>query len=106
MTEALLIIAMAIVTFIPRYLPFALAERLRFPKWLEEALQFVPVAVLTVIIVQTAAFRDGSLHIAVDNAYLWALATAFAVALLQKNMLLTILAGMSVFSAVKWFLLQ
>lgn len=104
MNEILLIAAMAIVTFIPRYLPFALSERLRFPKLIQDALQYVPVAVLTVIIVQSSFFQQRELHISGSNPYLWAILSAFIVARLQKNMLITILSGMAAFGLVKWWL--
>ena len=104
MTDILLIAAMAIVTFIPRYLPFAFSERIRLPVLLQECLQFVPVAVLTVIIVQSGFFQKGELHLSGGNPYLWATLCAFVMARLQKNMLLTIVSGMAAFVFAKWFL--
>ncbi|BDX06122.1 AzlD domain-containing protein [Planctobacterium marinum] len=105
MTDILLIAAMAIVTFIPRYLPLALSERIRLPVVLQECLQFVPVAVLTVIIVQSAFFQQGELHLSGENPYLWATLTAFVLARIQSSMLLTIMSGMFVFVLCKWLLI-
>ncbi|MDU0356169.1 AzlD domain-containing protein [Paraglaciecola aquimarina] len=58
MNEAFLILAMATVTFVPRLLPFALASRLKLPKFMQQALSYVPIAILTVIIVQSIFYRD------------------------------------------------
>ena len=53
MNEVLLITAMALVTYIPRLLPFALASRIRLPKSMQQALSYVPIAILSVIIAQS-----------------------------------------------------
>jgi len=48
--DAMLVVAMMLVTFIPRFLPFALAGRLKLPPLLVKALSFVPIAILTAIV--------------------------------------------------------
>lgn len=46
----LLIAGMALVTFIPRLIPMALSEKLNFPGWLNNWLQYVPYAALGALI--------------------------------------------------------
>ena len=98
MNEWLLIALMALVTYLPRALPLALAGRVRLPAALERALDFVPVAVLTAIIAQTALVRDGALDISLDNHHAIAASAAFAVALLTRHLFLTIVAGLACFA--------
>jgi branched-subunit amino acid transport protein len=38
MSDLQLVLLMALVTFIPRYLPFALANRIQLPRLIEQAL--------------------------------------------------------------------
>ena len=69
MNEWLLIGMMALVTYLPRYIPFALAGKVAMPSTLERALDFVPVAVLTSIIAQTALVTDGSVNFSLTNVW-------------------------------------
>lgn len=96
-----MVLGMVVVTFLPRYLPIALSSRLQLPPLLVKALQYVPIAVLTVIIVQTSFFQNGYLSLNYSNPFLWGLAAAVLCAYLQKNMLVTIVIGMLIFAGAK-----
>lgn len=103
MNEALLITGMFAVTFGVRYLLWGTAGRFRFPPWLSDALGFVPPAVLTAIIVPAVLMPDGrSLQAGLDNPYLIAALGSLAVALWRRNLMLTILFGMTLFMTLKW----
>jgi branched-subunit amino acid transport protein len=104
MNEVLLLLGMAVVTFLPRYLPIAFSSRLELPDIIVKALQFVPIAVLTVIIVQTSFFQQGQLQFTTHNPFLWGLAAAIVMAYVQKNMLATIVVGMAVFGTARYFI--
>jgi branched-subunit amino acid transport protein len=58
--ELLIILAMAAVTFGVRYSFFVLGDRVAFPGWARRALRYVPVAVLTAIVVPMVLLPDGS----------------------------------------------
>lgn len=104
MNYLLLIAAMVAVTFLPRYLPFYLANKLRLPHSVEQALNYVPIAVLTIIVVQTSLFKDGQLAMNLDNPYIGASIVAFLVALWQKRLFVTILAGLVSYAVLRyWF---
>ncbi len=103
MTELLLILGMFAVTFSIRYVLWGTAGRYRFPAWLSDALGFVPPAVLTAIIVPAVLIPDGQqLQPHWSNPYLPAALVALVIALWRKNLLLTIVVGMSVFMLLKW----
>ena len=104
MNEWLLIFLMAAVTYIPRYLPFALAGRIRIPARLEQALDFVPIAVLTAIIAQASLYRDGVLNLSLGNYHAMAALVAFVVALLTRHLFATIAAGLVAFALLKLLL--
>ncbi len=104
MNEWLLIALMALVTYLPRWLPFALAGKVHLPAPLERALDFVPIAVLTSIIAQTALVRDGTLDISPNNYHAIAALIAFAVALLTRRLFITIVAGLACFAMLRIFL--
>lgn len=96
-----LIVAMALVTFIPRYLPMAFANKLNLPPVLLRALEFVPIAVLSVIIAQATFYRAGVLDISFTNAHLIAASVAVLVGVLSRRMFPTIFIGLITFAVLK-----
>ncbi|RLA39252.1 MAG: AzlD domain-containing protein [Gammaproteobacteria bacterium] len=101
MNEWLLIFFMAAVTYLPRYLPFALAGKIRLPQTLERALDYVPIAVLTAIIAQASMIRQGELDFSLTNYHALAALAAFLVAIIWRNLLLTIVVGLVCFTALR-----
>ena len=101
--EWVLVGGMAFITFAIRYTLFAVGHRVRFSPWLSQALTYVPVAVLTAIIVPAMFMPDGqALQLSLDNAYLVAGLVAMAIAAKWRNLLATIAAGMAFFFLWRW----
>jgi len=92
-----LIAGMAMLTFLPRYLPLALAGKMHIPPLLAQALEFVPIAVLTAIIVQGSMVRDGEVMLSTENHYLIASVLAAITALWSRHLMLTICVGLLAF---------
>ncbi len=104
--EVLLLLGMASITFAIRYTLFAVGDRVRFNPLVEQALGYVPVAVLTAIIVPAVAMPDGNgLQLNLDNAYLVGGIVAVLIAAFSRNLLLTIFGSMAVFFLWRWWLL-
>jgi branched-subunit amino acid transport protein len=70
--------------------------RLEMPAWFTRALSFVPVAVLSAIIVPALLKQDDMLHVSIANGRLVAGLVAVWVAWRTKNVWLTIAVGMTV----------
>lgn len=96
-----LIFAMALVTFLPRYLPMAFANKLKLSPLILRALEFVPIAVLSVIIAQTSFYRAGVLEVSLNNAHLLAAAVSVIIGIVTRHMFSTIAAGLVVFALLK-----
>lgn len=96
-----LIVVMTALTFIPRYIPLALAGKIQIPPLLAQALEFVPIAVLTAIIVQTTLVKEGDIMLALDNHYLIAAIMAFVTALWSRHLMLTIVVGLVTFTVLR-----
>ena len=93
----LAMIGLGILTFLIRFSFISLLERWQAPPVVQRALRFVPVAVLTAIIVPELLLREGVLNTNITNPRLWAGMAAVLVAWKTKNVILTIVAGMLVF---------
>ncbi|VVD60699.1 branched-chain amino acid transporter [Pandoraea pneumonica] len=98
MNYVIAILGMAVVTFAVKAGIFVLGDRVRFPEWLREALSFVPVTVLTAIIVpMTLAPHGNGLELTWRNPQLAAALAAIAVCAATRHQLLTIGVGLGVF---------
>ncbi len=102
MTEVIIIAGMVAVTFGIRYLPFLTANRIILPEPIGRGLKFVPVAVLSAIIATVTLMPDGkNIELSFTNAHLDAAIIAFGVAMVSKNMLLTVVIGLIAFAILK-----
>jgi branched-subunit amino acid transport protein len=95
---ALMIAGMAAVTIAIRAAIFVLGDRIMFPPLVRQALDFVPVTVLTAIVVPMAVAPHGQgLELTWRNPQLMAAIVAVAVCALTRHQLLTIVTAMLVF---------
>lgn len=95
------VIGMGLITFSIRLSLILLWERVYVPPAIQQALRFVPAAVLSAIILPELLQPGGQLDISLGNARLLAGLVAMLVAWRTKNVLFTIAAGMVLF----WILL-
>lgn len=100
MKYTIMIVGMAALTVMIKAAIFVLGGRVRFPPLLRQALGFVPVTVLTAIIVpMIVAPHGGGLELSLHNPQLVASIVAVAVCAATRRQLLTIVAALAVFFA-------
>ncbi len=90
----LLILGLALSSFVPRASFITLFARWPVPEPLQRALRYVPAAVFSAILVPELVLRAGTLHIGLDNPRLLAGILGGIIAWRTRNTLLTIVAGM------------
>lgn len=96
--EIALVLGMAIITFAIRYTLFAVGHRVRFNPLVARALTYVPVAVLSAIVVPVMLMPDGQgLQLSLDNDYLVGGIAAIIIAARWRNLLATIAGGILCF---------
>ncbi|WP_027856301.1 AzlD domain-containing protein [Marinobacterium jannaschii] len=103
MYEWLLIAGMALLTFLPRYLPMGIAGRIRLSVRIERLLAFIPIAILSAMVAPTTLIRQGEIDLTLSNYQLLAAATAISCALLTRRLLPTMISGLAVFALLKLF---
>lgn len=101
MKNAVMIFLMMAVTFGVRYPVLALVGRYDLPVSIKRALQFVPVAVLSALSAPWVLLQEGEWDISFANPYLIASIVAIVVAWKTRHLLLTIVVGMVVFTAMR-----
>ena len=90
----LLILGLALTSFLPRASFILLFARWPVPAPVQRALRYVPAAVFSAILVPEMVLSAGTLRLALDNPRLLAGVVAGAIAWRTRNTLLTIAAGM------------
>ena len=91
----LVILLAGLLTFATRLSFILLIDRIKLPGWFRRGLRFVPVAVLSAIILPQLATRNATLDLSLRNPQLYAGTLAVLVAWRTKNVLLTIFVGMA-----------
>lgn len=101
---ALMIAGMALINLAIRWPVYLFADHVRFPPLVERALAFVPVAVLTAIIVPATLYpaADQGIQLTYLNPYLVGAVIAAVVSWKWKKLMPTILIGMAAFFVTRW----
>lgn len=102
--SVLIILGMFGVTFGVRFVLFARAHKVVMPVFVERALKFVPVAVLTAIITPMVFMAESQMNVSLNNPWLLGAFAAFVVGVWRQHQLLTIFVGVVVFFIAKYAL--
>ncbi len=105
MNEWALIILMALITFSIRYVLIASAGRWHLPSTMERGLKYIPVAVLSAIVVQTIMMKSDNgqaSNWSIDIYFLISAVIAFGVARATKNLMITVTAGLLCYGIIKY----
>lgn len=91
----LTLVIAGVVTFALRWSFIALSGVVTLPAPVQKALQYVPAAVLSAIILPEVLINDQQIHISPDNLRLIAAIIAAAVAWRTRSIVYTIVTGMA-----------
>ncbi len=97
----LLLLGMALVTYLPRSVPLALLASRSLNPLLARWLSFVPAAVLAALLMPDVLSKDNTLFISTDNIFLLAAIPTALVAILTKSFFGTVLTGMAVTAGLR-----
>ncbi len=104
MKHWLIILGMAVATFPVRASFLVFGNRLDFPPLIRRALQYVPAAVLSALIVPMALTPKGSLDLTFGNAYLIGTLVAGVIAFATRKTLLAIVVSFAVYGVMRLML--
>lgn len=99
----LVIILTGLANFAARFSMISDFAPKQLPKWLENALAFVPIAGLTAIGVPAVIIDEGNIITLVDNPRLYAALVAIVVALITRSVLATISVGLITLWTLAYF---
>lgn len=98
-----IIIGMTLVTYFTRIGALALFRFTGVPTWLNRWLKYVPVAILTALIMPSLLLPKGYLDISLNNHYLIAGIVAAFLAYKSRNIIVTLGIGMSIMFVLQIF---
>ena len=93
----LLIILCGVITFLIRFIPLSGIISSDLPLFVKQSFKYIPLAVLTPIIVCDLSIIENKNLFLIDNFKLYAAFIAILVALIWNNVLVTISIGMASF---------
>ena len=99
----LVVLGMAVVTFIPRFLPMALLTKWKIPEKIRRGLEFIPVAVLSAIVFPILFF-NGDGEIGIQPRYLLTAIPVFLFAWRVKSLWSAVILGMLIYWGLGFFL--
>ncbi len=92
-----LIILCGIITFLIRFIPLSGIISSDIPLFVKQSFKYIPLAVLTPIIVSDLSIIENKNFFIIENFKLYAALIAILVSLIWKNVLATISIGMASF---------
>ena len=87
------IIGMSLVTLLIKVIPAILISNLKIPDSINKVLEFIPIAVLSSMVIQFLIIKNGELNITFSNEYIWAGLLTIFIAFIFKSLFITIIAG-------------
>jgi len=97
-----LVVVLAVGTWLMRSLPIMLHGHVPHPPWLERFLKHVPVAALTALVIPSSIYVHSGATYTIAPARILAAGLAMLVALRTKNVLATLAVGMGVLWVAQW----
>jgi len=89
------ILGMALITYLLRYLPLAWLSHMQLPDWFVHWLKLVPVTVLAAILAPTLIMPQNKVDFTLSNVHFWAAIPTVLVAWRSRNIMSTIVTGMA-----------
>ncbi|MEH7113716.1 AzlD domain-containing protein [Neobacillus niacini] len=97
----LIILGCAIVTIIPRIIPFIVIRNIQLPKIVVKWLSYIPICIFSALIVDSFIIEDESL-LSVDWSVVAAIIPTLIVALWTKSLSVTVIVGILCMASVRF----
>jgi branched-subunit amino acid transport protein len=98
------ILGMAAVTAVPRILPVWLLADRRLPAIVERWLKYVPVTVLSALLMPSILIPEGAIDLGFSNLYFWAALPTLWIGWKTRSLFGAVIAGMVLVALVRFFL--
>ncbi|WP_458120074.1 AzlD domain-containing protein [Paenibacillus sp. Z6-24] len=101
-TTLMVIIGCALVTMIPRVLPFMVVRNLNLPKSILQWLSYIPVCILTALVVESFLIQNEH-SLQIDWQAVIVLIPTLAIAIKTRSLSITVISGIIMMALVRYF---
>ena len=98
-----LIVGCAVVTWLPRILPFVLVKKFELPPIVLRWLTYVPICILSALVFESMLDADGD-FVMFDWLQVGAFVPTLLVALVTKSLSLTVIVGVVTMAGLRYFM--
>ncbi|GIN57311.1 AzlD domain-containing protein [Lederbergia ruris] len=98
----IIILGCAIVTFIPRIIPFIVIRNIQLPKIVIKWLSFIPICIFTALVVDSFIIQDNKSLLSIDWSILAAIIPTLIIALWTKSLSVTVIVGIICMASVRF----
>lgn len=100
-TMVLLILGCAVVTWVPRIVPFALVRNVKMPKIILRWLAYIPVCILSALVIESV-LDDERTVVGIDWLHMLALVPTVLVAVWTKSLSKTVVVGVMTMAMLRF----
>ncbi|PPR80026.1 MAG: hypothetical protein CFH01_00010 [Alphaproteobacteria bacterium MarineAlpha2_Bin1] len=97
------IFGMSLITLLIKVIPAILVSNYKIPDYINKILEFVPLAVLSSMVIQFIIIDDGELNLSFTNEFLWASVPTLIIAIVFKSLFATIFVGLLSIIFIRYF---
>lgn len=101
LTIFLIILGCAIVTIIPRVIPFLVVRNVKLPVVVTKWLSFIPVCIFTALIIDSIIIENET-FIAIDWSVLNAIIPTLIIAIWTKSLSITVIVGIVCMAVIRF----
>ena len=99
-----LIIGCALVTWLPRILPFMFVRSIELPEVVLKWLRYIPVCILSALVIENLLDTKSQPFVTLDWPVFITFIPTLAIALITKSLSITVIAGVLIMAAVRFFM--
>ncbi|MGN1386554.1 MAG: AzlD domain-containing protein [Bacillus sp. (in: firmicutes)] len=102
-TVLLVILGCALVTVIPRVVPFILVKNIELPQSVIKWLSFIPICILTALVADSVIIQEES-QLSIDWPVFSVIIPTILVSIWTKSLSITVLAGIAMMAGIRFIL--
>jgi len=99
-----LIIGCALVTWLPRVIPFIFVRNVKLPEIVLKWLSFIPGCILSALVIENLLDTDSGKVVTLNWPVFLTFVPTLIIALLTKSLSITVVAGVIIMAAVRYFM--
>jgi len=88
-----LFLGMFFVTYLPRVLPLTILSRVTLPRFIIDVLGYVPIAILSALLIPSLIMSDGNIDFSLNNSLLIAGILTAIISIFTKKLVLIVVFG-------------